>query len=82
MTLGDEVTYVYMLMILLYRVIGRIVMMTLHLEVLNGEIGMTDRAWDHFRNMSVMISCSGGPGGGICAWLWVYAFRDVHICCV
>ena len=66
MTLGDQVTYVYMLMILLYRVIGRIGMITLHLGVFNGEIGMTGRAWDHFHDVSVMISCSGGPGGGIC----------------
>ena len=29
--------------------------------------------------MSAMISCSGGPGGGICAWLCLYAFRDVRI---
>ena len=26
-----------------------------------------------------MISCSSGPGGGICAWLCVYAFGDVWI---
>ena len=44
MTLGDQVTYVYMLVISLYRVIGRIEMMSLHLGVLNGEIGMTGRA--------------------------------------
>ena len=37
MILGDQVTYVYMLVILLYRVIGRIGMMTLHLGVLNGD---------------------------------------------
>ena len=53
--------------------------MTLHLGVLNGEIGMTGKAWDCFCDMSVMISCSGGPGGVICAWLYVYAFGDVWI---
>ena len=79
MTLSDQVTYVYMLTISLYRVIGRIGMMTLHLEVLSGDIGMTGRAWDHFRDMSVMISCSGGLGGGICAWVGIYALRDVWI---
>ena len=64
MSLGDQVTYVYILMILLYKVIGRISMMTLHLGVLNGEIGMKDRAWDHLRDVSVMISCSGGYKSG------------------
>ena len=79
MTLGDQVTYVYMFAISLYRVIGRIGMMTLHLGVFNGEIGMTGRAWDHFCDMSVMISCSGGLRGGICTWLCVYAFGSVQI---
>ena len=65
MTLGDQVTYVSMLVISLYRVIGRIGMMTLHLGVLNGDIGMTGRAWDHFCDVSAMINCSGGLGRGI-----------------
>ena len=69
----------YILMISLYRVIGRIGMMTLHLGVLNGEIGTTGRAWDCFCDVFAMISCSGGPGGGICMWLCVYAFGDVWI---
>ena len=79
MTLGDQVTCEYMLAILLYRVIGRIGMMTLHLGELNGEIGMTGRAWDRFHDMSAMISCSGGSGGGICTWLCIYMFGDVRI---
>ena len=68
----------YMLTILLYRVIVRIGVMNLHLGVLNGEIGR-GRAWDHFHDMLVMISCSGGLGGGICAQLCIYAFGDVWI---
>ena len=79
MTLGDHVTYVYMLTISLYRVIGRIRMMTLHLGVLNEEISMTGRAWGCFCDVSVTISCSGGSGGGICVWLCIYAFGDVGI---
>ena len=79
MTLGDQVIYVYMLMISLCRVIGRRGMMTLLLGILNGEIGMTGRAWDCFCDMSAMISCSGGLGGGICAWCCIYAFEDIWI---
>ena len=81
MILSDQVTYVNMLVIALYKVIGRIEMMTLHLGVLNGEIGMTGRAWDHFYDVSAMISCSGGSGGGVCARLCV-CVQGCSDCCV
>ena len=67
----------YMLVILLYRVIGRIRMMTLHLGVVNGEIDTVDRAWDYFCDMLIMIRCPGDLGVGICTWLCIYAFGSV-----
>ena len=79
MSLSGHVACEYMLMISLYKVIGRIGIMTLHLGVLNGEIGTKYRAWDRLRDVSAMISCSGGSGGGICSRLCVYAFVDVWI---
>ena len=63
--------YEYMLVILLYRVIGRIRMMTLHLRMLNGEIDTINRTWDHLRDVSVKVSCPADLGGGICAQLCV-----------
>ena len=69
----------YMLVILLYRVIGRIRMMTLHLGVLNGEIGTRDRTQDRLCDVLTKISCPPDLGGGICARLCIYAFRDVQI---
>ena len=53
--------------------------MTLHLGVMNGVIGIGDRAWDCLCDVSGMISCPGDSGVGICAQLCVYAFRDVRI---
>ena len=50
-------TYGNMVAILLYRMIGRIGMMTLHLEIVNEGSDMSDRTQDYFRDMSVMISC-------------------------
>ena len=79
MTLGDQVTYVHMLKISLYRVIGRIGLMTLCLGVLNGEIGTKDRTWDNLHDVSAMIGYSGGLGGGICTRLCIYAFGGVCI---
>ena len=67
MILGDQVTYEYMLAISLYRVIQRVRVMTLHLGVVNGEIGMGDRACDCFCDVLAMISCPGDLGVGICA---------------
>ena len=63
----------------LYRVIGRIRMMTLHLGVMNEGSDMGGRAWDHGHDVSVKIRCPHGPGVGICAQLCVYAFRIIRI---
>ena len=52
----------YILTISLYKVIGRIRMMTLHFGVLNGEIGTKDRTWDRFCDMSAKISCPADLG--------------------
>ena len=71
--------YEYMLTISLYRVIGRIRMMTLHFGVLNGEIDTMDRTWDHLRDVLAKISCPADLGGGICTQLHVYVFGDVRI---
>ena len=49
------VTYGYMLTILLYRLIERIRMMTLHLGVVNGECDMVNRACGHVCSMTVRI---------------------------
>ena len=67
-------TYGEIFAILLYRVIGRIRMMTLHLGVLNEESDMRGRTWDRVRGVSVKIRCPRGPEVGICARLCVYAF--------
>ena len=69
----------YMLMILLYRVIGRIRMMTLHLGMLNGEIDAMDRTRDCLHDVSAKVSCPADLGRGICAQLCIYAFGDVQI---
>ena len=66
-----------MLAISLYRVIGRIGMMTLHLGVLIGEIGTAGRAWDCFHDVSAKISYPADLGGGICTWLCIHVSRDV-----
>ena len=72
-------TYGNMVMILLYRVIGRIGMMTLHLEIANEESDMDGRTWDHSCDVSAMISCPQDLGGGICAQLCIYAFGIIWI---
>ena len=72
-------TYGNMVTISLYRVIGRIGMMTLHLEIANEGSDMGGRTWDHFCDVSVMISYPHDSGGGICAWLCVYAFGIIWI---
>ena len=73
------VACVYMQVILLYRVIGRIKMMTLHLGVVNEGSDMVDRAWDCLCDMTARISCPGDSGGGICTWLYIYVFGFVWI---
>ena len=72
-------TYGEIFAILLYRVIGRIRMMTLHLGVLNEESDMRGRTWDHVHGVSVKIRCPRGLGVGICAQLCVYVFGIVWI---
>ena len=72
-------TYGDIFVISLYRVIGRIRMMTLHLGVLNEESDTRGRTWDRVRGILVKIRCPRGPGVGICAWLCVYAFGIVQI---
>ena len=34
---------------------------------MHGEVDTVDRAWNHFRDVSGMISCPGDLGVGICA---------------
>ena len=72
-------TYGEIFAISLYRMIGRIIMMTLHLGVLNEESDMQGRTWDCVRGVSAKIRCPRGSGVGICARLCVYAFGTVRI---
>ena len=72
-------TYGNMVTILLYRVIGRIGMMTLHLKIVNEGSDMGGRTWDHFRDVSAMISHPRDLGGGICTRLCIHAFGIVWI---
>ena len=65
--------------ILLYRVIGRIGMRTLHLGVINEGFDMGGRTWDRVRDISAKIRCPCGPGLGICARLCIYAFEIIQI---
>ena len=73
MTYGDIFT------ISLYRVIGRIRIMTLHLGVMNEESDMGGSTWDRVHDVSVKIRCPRGSGVGICARLCIYAFIIVRI---
>ena len=75
----DQVTYGEILAISLYRVIGRIRMVVLHLGVLNGECIMRGRTWDRVHGASAKIRCPRDLGVGICARLCVYAFGTVRI---
>ena len=72
-------TYGNMVVILLYRVIERIGMMTLHIEIANEGSDTGGRTQDCFRDVSAMISCPHDSGGGICAQLCIYAFGIVWI---
>ena len=72
-------TYGNIFTISLYRVIGMIRMMTLHLGVLKEESDMRGRTWDRVCGISAKIRCSHGSGVGICAQLCIYAFRIVGI---
>ena len=72
-------TYGNIITISLYRVIGRIGMMTLHLEIVDEGSYMGGKTWDCFRDMSAMIRCLRDLGGDICTWLCVYAFGIIRI---
>ena len=72
-------TYGEIFAISLYRVIGRIRMVILHLGVLNGECDTRGRTWDHVRGVSAKIRCPCDSGVGICTRLCVYAFGTVRI---
>ena len=72
-------TYGEIFEISLYRVIGRIRVMTLHLGVLNEESDMRGRTWDRVRGVSAKIRCPRDSGVGICARLCIYAFGTVRI---
>ena len=54
--------YRNMVAISLYRVIGRIGMMTLDLEMVNEGSDMGGRTWDRFHDMLVMIGCPHDHG--------------------
>ena len=73
MTCGD------MFAISLYRVSGRIGMMTLHLGMTNKGSDMGGRTWDHVHDVSAKIRCPRDLGVGICTWLCIYAFGIVQI---
>ena len=62
-----------MIMILLYREIGRIGMMTLHLEIVDEESDMRGRTWDCFHDMSVIIRCPHDSGG-----IYAHGFAYMH----
>ena len=68
-----------MLTISLYRVIGGIRMMTLHLGIVNRRSDTIDRVCDRLHDMTVRTSCPGDSGGGICTWLYIYVFGFVRI---
>ena len=72
-------TYGNIFMISLYRVIGKIGMVTLHLGMASEGSDMGGRTWDHIRDVSVQIRYPHDSGVGICAWLCVYAFRIIQI---
>ena len=58
----------------LYRVIGRIRMMTLHLGAMNEESDMGGRTWDRVPGMSVKIRCPHDSGVG------TYMHTALRIC--
>ena len=72
-------TYGGIFAILLYRVIGRIRMRTLHLGMMNKGSDMGGRTWDRVRDMLAKIRCPRDLGVGICARLCIYAFGVVCI---
>ena len=66
-------TYGDIFAISLYRVIGRIEMMTLHLGMMNEGSDMGGRTWDHICDVSVKIRCLCDPGV-----VYVHSFVYMH----
>ena len=71
-------TYGNMVAILLYRVIGRIGMMALQVEIVDEGSDTGGRTWDRFCGVSAKIRCPHDPGIGIRARLCVYAFGVIR----
>ena len=72
-------TYGHIFTISLYRVIGRIGMITLHLGMVNEGSNMGGRTWDCLRDVLAKIRCPHDPGVGICTRLCVYVFGIICI---
>ena len=70
-------TYGNIFAISLYRVIGRIGMMTLDSVMVNEGSDMGGRTWDPLCGMLMKIRCPHDPGVGICTWLCIYVFRII-----
>ena len=68
-------TYEDMFVISLYRVIGRMGMMTLHLGMTNEGSDMGGRTWDCVHDVSAKIRCPHDPGVGI----YVHGFAYMHL---
>ena len=73
------VAYGCILATLLYRMIGRIRVMALHLGVMNGGGDMVNRACDCVCGVMVKVRCPDRPGGDICAQLYMSTFEYVQI---
>ena len=72
-------TYGNIFVILLYRVIGRIGMMNLHLGMVNEGSDMGGRTWYCVRDVLAQIRCPHDSGVGICTQLCIYAFGIIRI---
>ena len=80
--MGDQVAYEYTLTISLYRVIQRVMVMTLNLGVVNGGCDMIDRSWGCVCDMTARIRYSGDPGE-IYVHDFVYMCSDMfRLCCM
>ena len=66
-----------MVSILLYGVIGRIGMMTLHVEIVDEGSDMGGRTWGCFHDVLTMISCPHDLGGymhmALCIYIWKHS---------
>ena len=72
-------TYGNIITISLYRMIGWIGMMTLHLGMVNEGSDMGGRTWDCVCDVSAKIRCPRDSGVGICTQLCIYAFGIIQI---